>query len=304
MAKVLICDPVAQDALEKIRAAGHQVVEKHGMTPEELLQTVPDYEAMVVRSATKVRSNVVEKAASGDMKLVVRGGVGLDNIDLEAAKQHGIEVRNTPAASSIAVAELAMAHMLSASRYLSLADRTMKQGQWNKKAYGKGKELYHSTLGLVGFGRIAREVARRALGFGMNVVFYDPYIEDAGELEAKKVDLETLCSRADYISLHIPHNDETHHIIGSQQIAAMKDGVVVVNCARGGTVDEEALLKGLEDGKVFAAGVDVYEEEPAKDNSLVEHDSTTATPHIGAGTKAAKGRVGDEVAREIIEFFS
>jgi D-3-phosphoglycerate dehydrogenase len=303
MAKVLICDPVAQDALEKVRAAGHQVVEKHDMTPEELLETVPDYDAMVVRSATKVRRNVVEKAASGEMKLVVRGGVGLDNIDLDAAAEHGIEVRNTPAASSIAVAELAMAHMLAASRYLPLADRTMKQGQWNKKAYGKGKELYRSTLGLIGYGRIAREVARRALGFGMNVLFFDPYIDDAGD-GAEKVDLETLCSRADYISLHIPHNDETHHIIGSQQIAAMQDGVVIVNCARGGTVDEKALLKGLEDGKVFAAGVDVYEEEPAKDNPLVDHDSTVATPHIGAGTKAAKGRVGDEVAREIIEFFS
>jgi D-3-phosphoglycerate dehydrogenase len=304
MAKVLICDPVAEDALEKIRAAGHQVVEKHDMTPEELLETVPDYEAMVVRSATKVRRNVVEKAAAGSMKLVVRGGVGLDNIDLDAAAEHGIEVRNTPAASSIAVAELTLGHMLAASRYLAVADRTMKQGQWNKKAYGKGKELYRSTLGLIGFGRIAREVAKRALGFGMNVLFFDPYLEDAGDIDAQKVDLETLCGRSDYISLHIPHNDETHHIIGAAQIAAMKEGVVLVNCARGGTVDEKALLQGLEDGTVFATGVDVYEEEPAKDNPLVEHDSTTATPHIGAGTRAAKGRVGDEVAREIIEFFS
>ncbi|MFO7949483.1 MAG: D-2-hydroxyacid dehydrogenase [Candidatus Fermentibacteraceae bacterium] len=303
MAKVLICDPVAEDALEKIRAGGHQVTEKHDMTPEELLETVPDFEAMVVRSATKVRRNVVEKAASGSMKLVVRGGVGLDNIDLDAAAEHGIEVRNTPAASSIAVAELAMAHMLAASRYVAVADRTLKQGQWNKKAYGKGKELYRSTLGLIGFGRIAREVAKRALGFGMNVLFFDPYMEDAGDIDARKVDLETLCGQSDYISLHIPHNDETHHIIGSAQIAAMKDGVVIVNCARGGTVDEKALLKGLEDGRVFAAGVDVYEEEPAKDNPLVKHDATVATPHIGAGTKAAKGRVGDEVAREIIDFF-
>ena len=304
MAKILICDPVAQDALEKIRAAGHQVVEKHDMTPEELLETVPEFDAMVVRSATKVRRPVVEKAATGRMKLVVRGGVGLDNIDLVAAKEHGVEVRNTPAASSIAVAELALAHMLACSRFLALADRTMKQDQWNKKAYGKGKELYRSTLGLVGFGRIAREVARRALGFGMNVLFFDPYIDDPGDIKADKVDLAELCSRSDYISLHIPHNDETHHIIGEKQLASMPDGAVIVNCARGGTVDEHALLQALESGKIFAAGVDVFEEEPAKDNPLVKHDSTAATPHIGAGTKAAKGRVGDEVAKEIIDFFS
>ena len=301
MARVLICDPVAEDALEGIRAGGHEVVEKTGLTPEELLETAPQYDAMVVRSATKVRKPVLEKAARGNLKLIVRGGVGLDNIDLDTASDLGISVTNTPAASSVAVAELAMGHILACSRFIGPANLTMKKGEWNKKSYGKGKELMNSTLGLIGFGRIAREVAKRAKGFGMNVVFFDPYIEDAEG--AQKVDLESLCRDSDFISLHIPHNDETHYLIDTAQFDMMKDGVVIVNCARGGTINEESLRKALDSGKVFAAGVDVYEEEPAGENPLVKYDSVIATPHIGAGTAAAKKRVGLEVAQKINEFF-
>ncbi|MBD3369958.1 3-phosphoglycerate dehydrogenase [Candidatus Fermentibacteria bacterium] len=303
MARVLICNPVDQEALDRIREAGHEVVEKLDMTPEELVETVPDFDAMVVRSATKVRRPAIEKAASGRMKLIVRGGVGLDNIDLDAAEEFGIDVINTPEASTVAVAELTMAHLLACCRYIGASDRTMKQGQWNKKAYGKGKELLDSTLGLIGFGRIAREVARRALGFGMNVVFYDPYVDDSGDIDAEKVDLVELCRRSDFVSLHIPHNDETHHLLNEERFSLMKDGVVIVNCARGGTVDEKALLKALEAGKVFATGVDVYEEEPATENDLVRHEGTVSTPHIGAGTSPAKTRVGTEVARKINEYF-
>jgi D-3-phosphoglycerate dehydrogenase len=304
MARVLICNPVDQEALGRIRDAGHEVVEKLDMTPEELLETVPDFDAMVVRSATKVRRPAIEKAASGRMKLIVRGGVGLDNIDLKAAEEFGIDVMNTPEASTVAVAELTMAHLLACCRYLGAADCTMKQGQWNKKSYGKGKELWGSTLGLIGFGRIAREVARRALGFGMKVVFYDPYVDSPADIDAEKVDIDELCKSADFVSLHIPHNDETHHLLNGERFSLMKDGVVVVNCARGGTVDEKALLQALESGKVFATGVDVFEEEPATENRLVRHDSTISTPHIGAGTTAAKQRVGTEVARKINEYFA
>ncbi|MCD4775918.1 MAG: D-2-hydroxyacid dehydrogenase [Candidatus Aegiribacteria sp.] len=301
MARVLICDAVAEDALEAIRSGGHEVVEKIGMSPEELLVTAPQFDALVVRSATKVRKPVLEKAARGNLKLIVRGGVGLDNIDLDDAAELGISVQNTPSASSVAVAELAIAHMLACSRFLGPANCTMKKGEWNKKAYGKGKELWHSTLGLIGYGRISQEVAKRAKGFGMKVIFYDPFIDEAEG--AQKVDLDTLCKESDFVSLHIPHTKETHYLLDTPQFDMMKDGVIVVNCARGGTINETALLEAMESGKVFATGVDVYEEEPSKGNPLVEFERTVATPHIGAGSAAASKRVGAEVARKINEFF-
>lgn len=301
MARVLICDAVAEDALEAIRKGGHEVVEKTGMSPEELLETAPQFDALVVRSATKVRKPVLEKAARGNLKLIVRGGVGLDNIDLDDAAELGISVQNTPSASSVAVAELAIAHMLACSRFLGPANCTMKKGEWNKKAYGKGKELWHSTLGLIGYGRISQEVAKRAKGFGMKVIFYDPFIDDAEGVQ--KVDLDTLCKESDFVSLHIPHTKETHYLLDTPQFDMMKDGVIVVNCARGGTINETALLEAMKSGKVFATGVDVYEEEPSKGNPLVEYERTVATPHIGAGSAAASKRVGAEVARKINEFF-
>ncbi|MFO8183879.1 MAG: D-2-hydroxyacid dehydrogenase [Candidatus Aegiribacteria sp.] len=301
MARVLICDPVDEDALKAIRDGGHEVVEKTGMSPEELLEVAPQFDAMVVRSATKVRKPVLEKAARGNLKLIVRGGVGLDNIDTDVAADLGITVNNTPAASSVAVAELAMAHMLACSRFLGPANLTMKKGEWNKKAYGKGKELLGSTLGLIGFGRISCELAGMARGFGMKVIFFDPYVEGAEDVQ--KVDLETLLRKSDFVSLHIPHSRETHYLLDTPQFKMMKDGVIIVNCARGGTVNEAALLEALDSGKVFAAGVDVFEEEPPGDNPLVKHERVVVTPHIGAGTAAAKKRVGTEVASKINSFF-
>lgn len=302
MARILVCDPISPDAVAEMKAAGHEVAEKPGMTPEELLATVSGYDAMIVRSATKVTRPVLEKAA-GTLKLVVRGGVGLDNIDAEAAREFGVKVMNTPAASSIAVAELTMAHMLACCRFLTRADRTCKEGKWEKKAFSKGIELWHSTLGLVGFGRIAREVAKRALAFEMKVIFYDPFVNDAGGMDAKKVDLDTLCRESDFISLHLPMSPETRHIISKKQFDMMKQGVVVVNCARGGTIDEPALAEALKSGKVFAAGTDVFEKEPPEDLSLVSCENLTATPHIGAGTGGATARVGGEVSRIVIEHF-
>lgn len=301
MARVLICDPVDQGALDVMREAGHEVVEKTGMSPEELLEVAPQFDALVVRSATKVRKPVLEEAAKGSLKLVVRGGVGLDNIDTDVAAGLGITVNNTPAASSVAVAELAMAHMLACSRFLGPANLTMKRGEWNKKAYSKGKELMGSTLGLIGFGRISFEVARMARGFGMKVIFFDPYIDDAQD--AQKVDLDTLLKNSDFISLHIPHNKETHYLLDTPQFAMMKDGVIIVNCARGGTINESALLEALDSGKVFAAGMDVFEEEPPGDSPLAMHERVVVTPHIGAGTAAAGKRVGGEVAKKINSFF-
>lgn len=302
MARILICDPVSQDALETIRKGGHEVVEKTGMTPEELLEVVPGYDAMVVRSATKVTRPVIEKG-SGSLKLVVRGGVGMDNIDAEAAREFGVAAMNTPGASSVAVAELAMAHLLGCCRFLARADRTCKEGKWEKKALSKGIELWHSTLGLVGFGRIAREVAKRALAFEMKVLFYDPYVEDSMGIEARKVDIGTLCRESDFLSLHIPKTPETANLIDASRLASMKEGVVIVNCARGGVVDEKALKDALDSGRVFAAGFDVFDREPPETPDLIAHDRMIATPHIGAGTAGATDRVGGEVAAIILDFF-
>lgn len=304
MAKVLICDAVADSALDLIKNAGHQVTVKTGMDQDALLETVPGYDAVVIRSATKIRVPVLEHCQD-TLKLVVRGGVGLDNVDVEAAVNLGIAVKNTPGASSVAVAELALGHMLACCRSISIADRTMKQGEWNKNQYSKGLELWHGTLGLIGFGRIAREVAKRAKAFEMDVVFYDPFIEEHTLEGAQKVDLETLCKKSTVISLHIPHSDETHYILDKPQFDMMKDNVIIVNCARGGTINEAALIDALDSGKVYAAGVDVFETEPSTSENcpLIAHDKTVATPHVGAGSKGASTRVGAEVAEIIIDFF-
>jgi len=304
VAKVLICDAVADSALDVIRSGGHEVTVKTGMDQDALLETVPGFDAVVVRSATKIRVPVLARCRE-TLKLVVRGGVGLDNIDVEDAEKLGIAVRNTPGASSVAVAELALGHMLACCRYIPVADRTMKQGQWNKDAYSKGLELWHGTLGLIGFGRIAREVAKRAKAFEMDVIFYDPFIEEGTLDGAAKVDLETLCRRSTVISLHIPHTAETHYILDKPQFDMMKDNVIIVNCARGGTVNETALIQALDSGKVFSVGVDVFEKEPStsSDSPFVAHPRVIATPHIGAGSKGASSRVGAELAEIIVDFF-
>lgn len=304
MAKILICDPVADEALNVIRNAGHEVVVKTGMDQDTLIGTAPGFDAMVVRSATKVRVPVLD-AARASLKLVVRGGVGVDSIDVDHAAKLNIAVKNTPAASSVAVAELAFAHMLACSRGITGADRTMKEGVWDKKTFSKGRELYNSTLGLIGFGRIAREVALRAAAFGMDVIFHDPYADENPKVPGRKVDLDTLCRRADYISLHVPFTSETNHILDASKFALMKKGVIIVNCGRGGTIDEGALFQALEDGTVHAAALDVFETEPltGAESPLVKSPKVVASPHMGAGTVGATDRIGVEVADIIVDFF-
>lgn len=304
MAKVLICDPVSEDALDVVRKAGHEVTVKTGMDQDTLIGVAPGFDAMVVRSATKVRVPVLD-AAKASLKLVVRGGVGVDSIDVEHAEALGIAVKNTPAASSVAVAELAMGHMLACCRGITGADRTMKEGLWDKKTFSKGLELYNSTLGLIGFGRIAKEVAKRAGAFGMNVIFCDPYAGETPSVPGTKTDLDTLCSKADFISLHIPHNSETSHILDAGKFGLMKKGVVIVNCGRGGTIDEDALLAAIEEGRVHAAALDVFETEPltGAESPLIGNPKVVASPHMGAGTLGATDRIGAEVADIIVDFF-
>ncbi len=297
--KLLVCDPTAATAIEAMREAGIEVDVRDDITPEELETVIADYDAMVVRSRTKVRRPLIDKATN--LKLIIRGGVGLDNIDVEYAESKGIEVRNTPAASSNSVAELTIGYLLALVRQIPQATASMKEGKWEKKALSKGTELTGKTLGLIGCGRIGGLVARKANALGMEVLFYR---RTPTEVEgATQVSLDELLARSDFISLHVPHTSETHYLIGAEEIARMKDGVRIVNCGRGGTLDEAALYDAVVSGKVAGAALDVYEDEKEeRGKRFIDLPQVIGSPHIGAGTVEAKARVGEEVAQIAVEF--
>lgn len=300
--RILVTDGMDKTALEQLRANGHEVVEQF-YAPEELGTALRDVDAVVVRSATKVRASHIDEAKGGRLKLIIRGGVGVDNIDVKYAEENGITVRNTPMASSNSVAELALGHMFSCARFLSVAGHTMREGKWEKKAYGKGFELGGKTLGIIGFGRIGQALGRMARGVGMEVIAYNrshvPGIEE--RMGMKYVELDELFARADFISLHTPSLGGVK-LISRENIAKMKDGVVIINTSRGDNVDEADLLEALNAGKVRAAGLDVYTEEPSANAALYSHPNVSCTPHIGAATKEAQQRIGTEIV-EIIQGF-
>ena len=301
MAKVLVCDKIAPSAVEGIKALGHEVTVKTGMDQDELIATVPEYEAMIVRSATKVRKPVIDVAKN--MKVIIRGGVGIDNIDHEYAREKGIQVRNTPSASSPSVAEMAIAHMFSVYRFVARSTWRMRNGEQFKviKKESQGRELAGKTLGIIGIGRIGKELAKRAIGLGMNVIAYDAFIEDSGIKEVTMVSLDELLQKSDIISVHTPKTDRP--IIGSDEISKMKDGAVIINTARGGVVDEDALLDALNSGKLWGAGIDVYVGEPEPKPELVNHPLVSATPHLGASTAEAQQRIGEEIIKILKEVF-
>ena len=295
--KVLVCDKTEKECIEQMRAAGLTVDTNFEITPEDLMTVLPAYEVAVVRSRTKIRQPLIDVCPN--LKLIVRGGVGLDTIDVEYARGKGITVKNTPLASSNSVAELAIGYMFMLARSLYKASATMKAEKWEKKAF-EGDEIGDKTLGLIGVGNIGKAVARRAVALGMSVVAYDPYVKEL--TGAKLVSLDELLAQADYISLHLPKTKESAGMIGAAQFAKMKTGVRIVNCARGGIIDEAALYDALTSGKVAGAAVDVYPEEPPSDWKLPKHENVIASPHIGAATKEGQGRVGAEVAKIVIEF--
>lgn len=298
MKKVLVCDALDDQALNELKSLpGLEVTIKTGMDEDELIKTIPGYNAAVVRSATKLTKNVID--AADDLELIVRAGIGLDNIECGTAETKGVEVCNTPAATSISVAEHAFGLMLAAVRQHGRANLSMKEHKWEKKAL-KGTELYGKTLGIIGSGRIGLEVARRALAFGMQVFVYD-VIDVKTELDIKQVSLDDLLKEADIISLHLPLTDLTKHMISTPEFERMKDGVIIIQAARGGVVDEKALLAALESGKVRAAALDVFEKEPPDDFSLIDHPNVIATPHIGAAAKEGQKRAGLDVVRLIKE---
>ncbi|MDY2926002.1 MAG: D-2-hydroxyacid dehydrogenase [Eubacteriales bacterium] len=301
--RILASDGMEKNAVAALRDQGHEVVEQF-YAPEELAEQVKNFDVLVVRSATKVRTPIIDAALeTGRLKLIIRGGVGIDNIDHEYAESKGIKVMNTPRASSNAVAELAMAHMLSCARFVSIAGHTMREGKWEKKIYN-GIEVHGKTLGIVGYGRIGQSLGRMAIAMGMEVVAYDVFHVPGIENEHMHyVELDELFAVSDFISLHVP-SLEGQPLVNAETIAKMKDGVIIVNTSRGTNIDEAALLEALNSGKVRAAGLDVWSSYPATDNPLLSHPHVSCTPHIGAATAEAQGRIGAEIVDIIGKFFA
>ena len=295
---ILISDGLDDRGQSILRASAN--VEYRGSTsPEELIELIPNYDALVVRGQTRVTSAVLDAASR--LKVVGRAGVGVDNIDLESAKKHNVTVVNAPTSTTVAVAELAFGLILALARELPRADSNMKQGQWIKKEL-EGVELNGKTIGIIGFGRIGMEVGKRAAAFGMNVIIYDPNVLEQ-ELKASKAtskSLEDIFARSDFISLHLPLNEQTRGLLGSTAFSQMKKGVRIVSTARGGIVDEAALLDALNSGKVAGAGLDVFEKEPPGLTDLVAHPKVITTPHIGAQTADAQARAAEDIANEVL----
>ncbi len=305
MIRILASDGMDDGAVKALEAKGC-VVDQQFYDPEALKEAVKNYDVLVVRSATKVRVPHIDAAKeAGRLKMVIRGGVGVDNIDVKYAEENGIIVRNTPRASSQSVAELALGHMFACARFLSIAGHTMREDKWEKKAYGKGIELQGRTLGIIGFGRIGQHLGVMAKAIGMNVIAYDIYHIDGIEeqLGIKYVEMDELLAQSDFISVHAPAVDGGA-IINAETIAKMKDGVCIINTSRGKNLDENALLEGLNSGKVRAAGLDVFETEPSQNHALYSHPMVSCTPHIGAATKEAQKRIGGEIVDLISKQFN
>jgi D-3-phosphoglycerate dehydrogenase / 2-oxoglutarate reductase len=295
---ILITDGLDERGQSILRSAA-KVDDKTGISEADLLKVIPDYDAIVVRGRTKVTASVMDAASK--LKVIGRAGVGVDNIDLEAAKKHKITVVNAPLSTSLAVAELTFALLLALAREIPRADASMKQSQWLKKEL-EGVELNGKTLGIIGLGRIGVEVGKRASAFGMNVIAYDPLIseDDIKQRGAEPVSIQELFAWSDFISLHLPLNVQTRDFIGPMAFSQMKDGVRIVCAARGGIIDESALLEALNHGKVAGAALDVFEKEPPGLTETVSHPRVIATPHIGAQTAEAQSRASEDIANEVL----
>ena len=318
MARILANDGISAAGKKVMTDAGHEVVTDK-IEQEDLITRLNEFDGIIVRSATKVRKELID--ASPNTKFIGRAGVGMDNIDVEYARSVGREVANTPAASSASVGELAIAHMFSIARFLQMSNQELPaQGADGfkalKKSYSKGKELKGKTLGVIGAGRIGVETMKLGVGLGMKVVATDMNPRDisfdldlASENVSTKVtatvsyvSMDELLAQSDFISLHVPFTGKA--VIGESQIGQMKDGAALINCARGGTVDEAALLRALDSGKIAYAGIDVFEEEPTGNSALLQHRNTSVTPHIGGSTVEAQDRIGIEMAQKVVDFFN
>jgi len=300
--KVLVSDPISAKGIDLLRRENELEVDvKIGLSPQELLQVIPEYEALVVRSETKVTASVVEAARK--LRVVGRAGIGVDNVDVEAASKRGIIVMNTPGGNTITTAEHAISLLLALARKIPQAYASLQARKWDRKRF-VGVEVYRKTLGVIGLGRIGSVVADRAKGLGMEVIAYDPHIspEVAERIGVEFVEFEDVLRRSDFITVHVPLTPETRGLLGAEALARVKTGVRIINCARGGIVDEKALYDAIQSGKVAGAALDVFEKEPPGDNPLLSLEEVICTPHLGASTDEAQEQVGVEIARQIIAY--
>ncbi len=302
--KVLVSDNLAESGIDRLRDIPELDVEVNtSLTPEELVRVIKEYDALVIRSATKVTASVIE--AADNLKVVARAGIGLDNVDIEAASKRGIVVMNTPEGNMITTAEHTIAMLLSMSRNIPRATASLKAGKWEKKRF-RGKEVFNKVLGVIGVGRIGRIVADRAKGLKMQVIGFDPYISPDAirKLDIDAVTFDELLAKADYITVHTPKTNETASLLDAEAFRKMKDGVFILNCARGGIVDEQALYDAIQSGKVAGAALDVFVKEPPTDNPLLTLEQIVATPHLGASTDEAQENVAIAVADQVIDYLT
>lgn len=302
--KVLICDSLSKKGIEILESSPKIKVDiKMGLSPDELKRTIVDYDGIIIRSETKLKKDIIEVADR--LKVIGRAGIGLDNVDIEAATKKGIVVMNTPQENAIAAAEHTIAMMLAISRKIPQANASMKAGKWEKRKF-MGIELYKKTLGIIGVGVIGTIVADRARGLKMKVIGYDPYLskEVAEKKGVELVSLEDLLRNSDFITIHTPLTEETKNLIGKKEFEKMKNGVIIINCARGGIINEKDLYDAIKSGKVSGAALDVFENEPAIGNPLLELDEVIGTPHLGAATGEAQENVSIAIANQIIDYFT
>ncbi len=299
--KVLVSDNISTRGVDILKRAGLTVDVKTGLKSEELREIIRDYNALIIRSATKVTAEIID--AAENLKVIGRAGSGLDNVDRVAASKRGIVVMNTPGGNTITTAEHTIALMFAAARKIPQAYMSMNAGRWEKKLF-MGTELFNKTLGVLGLGNIGTEVAKRAHGLGMYVIAYDPFLSDekAKSMGVERVDIPQLIRRSDFITVHTPLTNETRNIINLKNLKDLKEGVYIINCARGGIINEQALLEGLNSGKIAGAALDVFEVEPPVNNPLVGHEKVVCTPHLGASTKEAQEKVAIAIAEQVSDF--
>ncbi len=302
MIKILVSDKLSPKGVEVLRESGFHVDVKTGLSTEEQMTIISEYDGIVIRSATKITREMLSSAEK--LKVIGRAGSGLDNVDIPEATKRGIVVMNTPGGNTITTAEHTISMMLSLARHIPQATKSMKDGKWEKSRF-MGTEICNHTLGIIGIGNIGTIVADRAKALGMQIIAHDPFIsaEKAKKTGLELVSLDEMYSRADFITVHTPVTKETRNIINSESISKMKDGVFIINCARGGIVNEQDLAQAIKNGKVAGAALDVYEKEPPEDTTLIELDQVVCTPHLGASTIEAQEKVAVAVARQIVDYF-
>ena len=298
--KILVADPLAQEGIEILEKEGYKVEQAVGLSEEKLKQRMGGFSALIVRSGVKVTREIIE--AAPDLKVIGRAGTGLDNIDVETATRRGVIVMNTPGGNTISAAEHTVSLLLAVSRNIPQANEALRKGEWNRKKY-MGTEIYKKTLGIIGLGRIGTEVAKRAQAFMMKVLAYDPFISPAkvDELGVTLCTLKELLPQVDYLTIHTPLSSQTRSLIDARAMALMKKGVFIINCARGGIVDESALYQAIKEGRVKGAALDVFEKGKPFNSPLLQLDSVIVTPHLGASTAEAQTRVAEEIAHQIVD---